>query len=270
MKGLFNIALIQTQSSFLSLNDNMDKALRMIRIAANQGAKLVCLPEGFLTGYDCNNVEQLLDYSLTANDEMVQTFIQLAEELNIFLVLPFFEKKDNKYFNSVVLVNNTGEIIGKYSKTHLILGEKEHLTCGNQLPVFETPLGKIGMLICYDLCFPETLRILAKKGAEIVIVPSAWRGNSYYKNWWDLNIACRALDNLLYVAAVNQVGETGNSFFAGKTKVCDPIGTVLSELGDDEESILFTEIDLSKVKEERALNSVLEDLRCDLYLREWE
>ena len=76
----------------------------------------------------------------------------------------------------------------------------------HQYPVFETKLGKIGVVICYDVCFPETVRLLTLAGAELVLVPAAWRASYYFKEWWDLNLACRALDNLVYIAAVNRCG----------------------------------------------------------------
>ena len=97
------------------------------------------------------------------------------------------------------------------------------------------------------------------------MVPSAWGAESYYKNWWDLNVACRALDNLVYVAAVNQVGIQEKHTFAGRTKVCGPTGEVIGQCSDDREETLLSQIDLNRIGIDRTENTVNEDLRPELY-----
>ena len=169
--------------------------------------------------------------------------------------------------NSAFLIDDCGNIAGKYSKTHLVGKEKEAFVRGDSFEVWNTKIGKIACLICYDICFPETARILAMKGAQVLLVPSAWRKSLYYSEWWDLNIACRALDNLIYVAGINQVGMTGDEFFAGKSKLCNPIGQVLTAGGSEKEEILYGNIDLQRIEQERAINTVLDDIQLDLYCK---
>lgn len=98
-----------------------------------------------------------------------------------------------------------------------------------------------------------------------MLVPSAWRASHYFKEWWDLNLACRALDNLLYVAAVNRCGQSGEEIFAGKSQVISPIGEVLAAFDVEEEGILYQEIDLERVAKEREFNTVLTDRHPEDY-----
>ena len=136
---------------------------------------------------------------------------------------------------------------------------------GADYPVFDTKLGRIGVLICYDVCFPETSRVLALKGADIVLVPAAWRASSYFKEWWDLNLSCRALDNLVYVGAANRCGQSGDELFAGKSKLCDPVGKVICECGIEEERLVLGEVDLRRLSREREFNTVMADRHPEDY-----
>ena len=99
---------------------------------------------------------------------------------------------------------------------------------------------KIGVVICYDVCFPETVRLLTLAGAELILVPAAWRASHYFKEWWDLNLACRALDNLVYIAAINRCGLSGDEIFAGKSQLVNPLGERLDSCGVQEEAILYS------------------------------
>ena len=143
------------------------------------------------------------------------------------------------------MIDDTGTILGHYSKTHPVGDERTYLQRGTQYPVFETKLGKIGVVICYDVCFPETVRLLTLAGAELVLVPAAWRASYYFKEWWDLNLACRALDNLVYIAAVNRCGV-------------------------QEEAILYGSVDLNRIAKERDFNTVLTDRHPEDYRPIWD
>lgn len=116
-----------------------------------------------------------------------------------------------------------------------------------------------GVVICYDVCFPETVRLLTLAGAELVLVPAAWRASYYFKEWWDLNLACRALDNLVYIAAVNRCGLSGDEIFAGKSQLVSPIGERIDSCGVQEEAILYGSVDLNRIAKERDFNTVLTD-----------
>lgn len=262
---VYEIALIQMDCTFQDVEGNVKKAEKRIREAAAHGAKLVCLPEGFNTGYFGGDVPGMMRCAESLDGPTICRMRALAKELKIFLLAPIFYRNGEGVENTAVLLNDEGRIEGTYSKTHPVGDERKYLQRGTQYPVWDTKLGKIGCVICYDVCFPETVRLLALNGAEIVLVPSAWRASYYFKEWWDLNLACRALDDLCYVAAINRVGDTGEEKFAGKTQLCSPIGSVICTCGTTEEAILYGTVDLSRVEKERAFNTVLEDRHPEDY-----
>lgn len=257
----FQIALIQMQCKLFDPERNLDRACSFTRQAAEAGVSLVCLPEAFLTGYSIHRMGELKRFAEPKAFPHIQVLQQLAAELKILILAPFLARTDDGVSNCAILIDTEGELAGRYEKTHLIGAEKRHLIRGTRFPVWETPLGRIGCLICYDICFPETVRLLALRGAQIILAPSAWRKDSYYTEWWDLNLACRALDNLVYVAGINHAG----SRFAGHTKLCDPIGRPLCESRAAREEILYGTIDLKRLEVERRNNTVLEDRQVELY-----
>lgn len=260
----YPLALIQMSSEFLKRQENLEKAGEKIKEAARNGAKLICLPESFDLGYDGTRIPDMAAMAEDQDGDTLRYMKKTAADLGIHLLVPTFLRTPAGVENSAFLIGDSGELLGGYSKTHLVGDEQRYLCRGTQYPVFETKLGKIGISICYDACFPETSRILAVKGAEVLLVPAAWRGSFYFKEWWDLNLACRALDNLMYVAAVNMAGPSGDQFFAGKSQLCSPIGEVIGTCGV-EEAILYGEIDLSRIEKERQFNTVLRDRHPEDY-----
>lgn len=271
----YQIALIQANFDILSVEANLKKAEKLIREAAAHDAKLVCLPESFNVGYLSTRVPEMTALAEPQDGPSMSRMQSLAKDLKIYLAAPILLSTPEGVENAAFLLDDKGEILGHYSKTHPIGAEQAYMHRGNRYPVFDTKIGKIGFSICYDMCFPETIRLLALSGAEVVLVPSAWRDSYYFKEWWDLNIACRALDNLVYVAAVNRCGRSGEELFAGKSQLCSPIGEVLCACSVEEERILYGMIDLNRIKEERAFNTVLSDRHPEDYgalslPRNWE
>lgn len=264
---LYKIALIQMDCKFLKVKENLDKAEKLIREAAKQGAKLICLPEAFNVGYLSTCVPEMVSLAEKENGQTILRMCDLARELNIYLLSPILlYSTRGGVENAAYLLDNKGEILGYYAKTHLVGAEQACLLRGNSYPVFETELGKIAIAICYDICFPETIRLLALAGAEIVLVPSAWRASFYFKEWWDLCLASRALDNLVYVAAANRCGSSGYEIFAGKSQLCSPIGEVLCCCDVEEEQILYGMIDLQRIERERSFNTIWQDRHPEDYV----
>lgn len=263
---MFKIAMVQMDCEFLNVTANVEKALGFIEDAAKNGAKLIVLPEGFNTGYLGTRTLDMMEKAETLEGMSITAIRKKAKELKVHIIAPIIYKNpENKVENTAVFIDDEGEILGHYSKTHPVGDERKYLQRGTKYPVFETKLGRIGIVICYDACFPETTRILALNGAEIVIVPAAWRASHYFKEWWDLNLACRALDNLVYVAAVNRCGESGEEIFAGKSQIIDPIGKVITACEVEEEKIIYADIDIDKVYKEREFNTVLIDRHIEDY-----
>ncbi len=266
----YEVALIQMDCAFLDTDANLSKAERLIRQAASHGAKLIVLPEAFNTGYLGSKIPQMMALAENADGPSLQRMQSLASELAVYILAPIFYRTAQGVENSAFLIDDAGVILGSYSKTHPVGDERQNLHRGDRYPVFDTKLGKLGIVICYDVCFPETVRLLALKGAEVVMVPSAWRASYYFKEWWDLNLSCRALDNLVYVAAVNRCGPSGEEIFAGKTQLCSPIGEVLGTCGVEEEAILYGTVDIARVEKERQFNTVLTDRHPEDYKPLWE
>lgn len=189
---------------------NWNSIERLVREAALEGgAEVVVTPEGALDGYVINEVNAEKGAEKAA---LVKKFTELAEpldgpyikkacalsnELNIFLVLGFLELDNETTYNTCILIDPDGDIIGKYSKTHFAQGYTINPSCyvpGEQYPVFQTPFGKIGMMICYDRQLPEPARILALKGAQVLFVPSY--GSYTDKDGWNtVLLRTRAYEN---------------------------------------------------------------------------
>lgn len=265
-KEKYKLAVVQMDCGFKQAERNLEKAERFIREAAKEGAAIVCLPEAFNTGYLSTEIGEMAAYAEDMEGRSVTQLKSLAAELGIWLVVPVIIRNGEcKAENTAVLIKPDGEILGTYSKTHLVGDERKLLKRGESYPVWETELGRIGILICYDICFPETSRRMALCGADVIIVPAAWRAGSYFKEWWDLNLACRALDNLVYIAAANRCGASGNEMFAGKSQIISPIGSVLGSLETCGEGILCCEIDLGALRKEREFNTVMQDRHPEDY-----
>ena len=264
-KEKYKLGLLQMQCEFLDRKKNLAKAESMIRCAASEGAAIICLPESFDIGYDGTKIPDMMSMAQGEDGETVSKMRDLASEFHCMILAPCFCRTDKGVENRAYLIDDDGSILGGYSKTHPVGEERKLLQRGREYPVFDTQFGRIGISICYDACFPETGRILALKGAELLLVPAAWRGNFYYREWWDLDLASRALDNLCYVAAVNMCGPTGKQFFAGKSQIVSPIGEKLYTLGVDGEGILIGSIDLGRIVKERAENTVLTDRHPEDY-----
>ena len=270
-RAAYSVALVQMECEFLNIEKNKEKALQSVVRAADDGAALICLPEGFLTGYYAAELTEAAAFACEADDPSLEAFYEIARDRQVHLLLPFFERKGDEVYGSAVLIDDQGHAAGHCSKTHLTGAEKGIFTPGEDLPVWETKLGRIGCLICYDLCFPEAAATLAASGAQVILAPAAWRSTAYYTQWWDLNVSCRALDNLVYVGAVNQVGPASDGkfhepeWFAGHSRLAGPTGDVIAAAGEESEEIVYGEIDLNRVAAEREGNSVLEDKRPELY-----
>ncbi len=258
---LVTIALAQHDSVLGDFRVNLEKMKRTIRDAALQGSDIICFPELGTTGYRQDLLGEAL-YSFAEDPQEGPTFSELsplAKELGIYIVAPIVIKDPEGRvhgqglaagkpvaYNAMILIDRSGEYMGVYAKNHAFDTEERYFALGNKMPVFDCDFGKIGVMICFDMGVVETARVLTLKGAELILVPSAWRVED--ELMWDLNSACRALENRLYIAAVNRVGREGKELLMfGKSKVCDFDGRVVNEAHRFEEELLITTVDLAKV-----------------------
>lgn len=268
MLNSYKIALVQMYSELGEVEKNVAKAEGYIRQAARQGAKLIMLPEMFHSGINFNCMREDLEFAEKIDGPTLSRMTSLAKELEVYLLCPIVVLLgENIWENRAFFIDNQGQILGSYAKTHPVGDERVLLQRGTQYPVFDTELGKIGISICYDVCFPEMVRLLGVQGAQVLLVTAGWRGSHYYKEWWDSCLRCRAIDNLMYVAAVNACGSTGDGteLYAGKSQVINPVGTLLQMAGTEEETILYQTIYPKRVIEERKNNSLLYDRHPEDY-----
>ena len=276
------IALVQMKMSS-NPKKNIQNAINKIKIAARKGAKVICLPELFLTKYFCQ-VENHKNFNLAEKipGPKSHLFSLLAKELKIILIISLFEKKTSGlYHNSSIVINEKGKILGKYRKMHIPddpqFYEKFYFTPGDLgFKSFKTSKGNLGTLICWDQWFPEAARLTALKGAEIIFYPTAigWHpkekkkfGKSQLNSWLSIQRS-HAIANGVYVAAINRVGteKQGNKKieFWGNSVMFDPSGNIVKK-ANLEENILICEIDFKKVETSRQHWPFFRDRRIDYY-----
>lgn len=249
------IALVQANFEFGEICANLQKTEKLVRLAANQGAKIICLPESFNQGYSVDNMKELVQKAEDINGKTLTKMTSLAKENEVYIIAPMFVKyKDGKCYNSAFLISDKGELIGSYSKTHLIEDEKGEYEAGDEYPVFETEYGKLGILICNDLCFVESARMLGVQNVDIIFVPAAWRFIEDSVHWWEQMLRGHALNNQVFIAAANRIGPADDLFFAGETMVVGPDGFIKKKLVFPEERVLIQEISSDEIKASKASN----------------
>ncbi|EUD08779.1 TPA: nitrilase-related carbon-nitrogen hydrolase [Providencia alcalifaciens] len=239
------VALAQFNSELGNKTGNLQRMAQLCEQAASQGAKLICFPELATTGYRGDLLStKLWDLSDFEGSETDCLFSQLASRLDITIVSGFAERGERlgEVYNSVGVWNPGCEnISGVFRKVHAFGIEKQWFKSGDSFLVFETPIGKIGVMICYDMGFPEVARILTLQGAELLIAPSAWCIQD--RDMWDINTACRALENGTHLLAVNRWGHEEDLHLFGGSKIVGPRGQVLCEASCESEALLVGEID---------------------------
>jgi beta-ureidopropionase len=239
----FVAACVQIAVAPNDVQANVDKGVAWLETAVKEfGAELVVFPEtvttSFVTGLDANGLWDLVD---EAPGRITRDVQAAARSLGVHVVWPTYRRGPERgvVYNSAILIGPDGEIIGIYDKTHPFPLERcdcgGWVTLGNRADVFETALGTIGMIICYDGDFPELSRLLAVKGAEVIVRPSALLRS--YDIWYITNCA-RAYDNHVYMVATNSVGpDAGGSFYFGHSMIVTPIAWRLAQARGGEEII---------------------------------
>ena len=260
-------AVVQFKAS-TKKETNLKKIISYIEKAASKNATLCAFPE-FMMFYtnSSQTPKQLAALSETINGNFVKTIAKAAKENHIQVVGSFYEKsrKKDRVYDTSFVIDKSGKVISTYRKIHLYdaLGfrESDKMASGSKIakPV-KTTIGKIGMMICYDLRFPEMSRSLAAAGSEILVAPSAWvKGNMKEEHWITIN-KTRAIENGCYVIAPDQVG----NIYCGRSLVVDPYGKVLLDM-KKKQGIGYVKIDLKKVKHTRKVLPLLKNRRTDVY-----
>jgi beta-ureidopropionase len=266
-------ALIQAHAN-LPKDEAMAKHVEMIEQAAAQGAQIVCLQEIFFGPYFCAQQEPKWFATAEPDDGPTVTKMrELARKHELVLVVPFFEKEfDGVFYNTAVVIERDGTVLGKYRKTHIpqvgpIFWEKYFFKPGNLgYPVWDTSVGRVGVFICYDRHFPEPARMLGLKGAELTFNPSATI-ESLSKYLWQLEQPAHAVANGFFVGAINRVGEelVDGARFYGSSYFCDPRGQIVAQASDRDDEVLVADLDLGVIEEVRTTWQFFRDRRPETY-----
>lgn len=247
---------------------NLNKAYSMAKQAKEQGTVLVSFPEFFAHPWFVREEEK--DHSF--HDDTLEHSINLAKSLSLFVVTSYYEvTKDGESFNAVVIVSPKGEILGKYRKNHLpdLPGFRERTWYREGdlgFPVFQTDIGNIGLLICTDVMFPESIRILAYKEAEMIVIPRATLKKARYR--WNRMLVANAIVGGAYVLSPNR-SDTNNVEFDGHSMIIEPGGNIIQE-AEEEDSILISKIDLDKVRTVKNSYPCNVKARFALYTKEYQ
>ncbi|MBM3905598.1 MAG: carbon-nitrogen hydrolase family protein [Thaumarchaeota archaeon] len=261
------IAIVQFKAS-TDKKKNLSKILDYISTAAKKGARLCAFPE-FMMFHTTSNQSamQLVEQAETITGDFITQIARAARKNKIEVVGTIYEKskKKDRVYDTAFVISKSGKILSTYRKIHLYdaLGfrESDKLEPGNKIvPPTKTTLGKIGMLICYDLRFPEMSRILASSGSEILVVPSAWvQGPHKEEHWLALN-KTRAIENGCYVIAPGHLG----NIYCGRSLVVNPYGKILLDM-KHKSGIGIADISLELVKKTRLSMPLLKNRRTDIY-----
>ncbi|MGD9287412.1 MAG: carbon-nitrogen hydrolase family protein [Desulfobacterales bacterium] len=256
------IAIFQGAGKPAKVDENLDIMHRKALSAAEQNADLIIFPELFLSGYNIGKTVQIL--AEQANGSACQKAAQIARETNIGILYGYPERLNGDVYNSALLIDRNGNPRANYRKTHLFGSyEKRFFKPGNALVIAELEGLNIGILICYDVEFPEAVRSLADAGAHLIAVPTALM--KPYCRIAETVVAARAYESQVFVAYVNRTGLENKMTFCGHSSIVGPDGYPVLTGGCDEEKIFLADVEASVVKTVRKENPVLEDRRPELY-----
>jgi N-carbamoylputrescine amidase len=291
MTDHYKVGLIQMRCT-PEPDQNLAHAKDMVREAAKNGANIVCLPELFLTQYFCQREDAaLFDLAEPIPGPTTNALAPLAKELNIVLIASLFEKRARGlYHNTAAMLDADGSVKGIYRKMHIpddpLYYEKFYFTPGDLgFKAFDTNVGRIGTLVCWDQWYPEGARLTALQGAEILFYPTAigWHpaekqqyGVAQHDAWRTIQRA-HAIANGVFVCVVNRVGHEDGNIRGNKAKeglglefwggsfVADPFGRILVEGSHDKEEVLIADIDLKLLEDTRRNWPFLRDRRIESY-----
>jgi predicted amidohydrolase len=241
------VAVAQLDPKLGERERNLEACLQQLEEAVAAGAQLLVLPECAVPGYMFESLEEGLSYAEEVPGPTTEAFARACERLDAHVICGMLQQDGDLLRNAAVFVGPEG-LIGTYWKTHLpFLGVDRFVTPGDELTVWDTPLGRIGIEICYDLRFPEVTRTLALKGADFVAHPTNFPMAAKVQT--ELITVARAAENRIYLLTANRVGKERWGEFCGWSQIVDPYGTRLAEAGETEEALLVADVDVEKARD---------------------
>jgi predicted amidohydrolase len=267
MKEKIKIALAQISCKRGAKTENIRKIEDTVVRAKKQGAELVVFPELSVTGYVLR--DQIYELAETIPGQSTNILEKLAGKTGTYIVFGMPELSDKTQatiYNAAVLVGPDG-LIGKYRKmylpTHSVFEEKRYFRPGYQMPVFETELGKIGLIICYDVFFPEVSRLIRLEGAQLIVCISA--SPATRRAFFETLTTARAIENTVFLAYVNLIGIEDGLQFWGGSRLIGPNGKVLVKAKYDEEDLVVGEVNYADIRPIETFVPTLKDLRPELF-----
>lgn len=261
------IAIAQITAS-VKKNENLKTAQDLVREAKSRGARMIAFPEFLMAFSPASQApEELCEIAEPIDGPFTTSLRDAARGAQLDILITVYETSPlrNRVYDSAVWIGSGGEIAGVYRKLHLYdaLGfrESDKFVAGNELvPPLKTDFGRIGIMICYDIRFPELARILTLKGAEVLVAPSGWVEGDLKIDHWQTMIRARAIENGCYVIAPDQVG----NIYIGHSMVVDPFGRTIVEMGE-RQGMEVVELDPAIVKDVRDKLPLLKNRRNDVY-----
>ena len=263
------IALCQFGSS-PHKSDNLETARRALREAKVRGADLALLPEVFMAFLASKTSVTAAEVSEAVDGPFVSALAADARSLGLYVGCGIWETaagEPERAYNTTVLLGADGRLLLRYRKTHLYdafgYRESDRIVPGAEPPgVVRTSLGTFGLLVCYELRFPELARSLALAGADVLLLPAAWVAGALKEDHWTTLVAARAIENTIFVAGADQTG----NIYAGRSRLVDPMGVALVD-GGEEPGVLVADADLDRLARVREKLPSLRHRREDLYER---
>jgi 5-aminopentanamidase len=241
------VAVAQLDPKLAEKERNLDACLARLDEAVAAGAELVVFPECAIPGYMFESADEAMAYAEEIPGPSTDALTEAAARTGAHVCCGLIERDGDRLHNAAVLIG-PGGLVGTYRKTHLpFLGVDRFVVPGDELPVWDTPLGRIGVEICYDLRFPEVTRTLALKGADIVCHPTNFPMAARVQT--EVITTARAAENRIFLLTANRVGRERSGEFCGWSQICDPTGTRLAEADATEEGVFLADVDLALARE---------------------
>ncbi|MER3401077.1 MAG: carbon-nitrogen hydrolase family protein [Thermoflexus sp.] len=258
------VAAVQLNVQMNAVEENLAHIAEWIaRVASEQRVDLIVFPELAITGYECG--ARFTEWAQRVPGPATHRIAQRARAFGVHVVFGMAtrERVETILYNSAVVIGPDGEALGVYHKVHLKGEERLLFRGGYRFPLFETGFGMLGVLIGWDLLFPEAARALALSGAEILAVPAAWE--QPHREEWRILTRARALENTFFVVAANRIGKEVTYEFVGDSMILGPRGQVFASLDEPAEGYVVARIDLEEVRRQREELQVLQARQPNSY-----
>jgi len=265
------IALIQ-QHATDDYEENLKRGIESFHQAASSGAKLIAFAELAFSRFlpQIPSSQESLEKAEPIPGPTTEQFSKLAKEYGVVVVLNLFEKDGDRTYDASPVIDADGKLLGVTRMVHIMEGpgfhEKGYYAPGENINfVYETKIGRVGIAICYDRHFPEYMRCLGLKGAEIVVIPQAGALGEWTEGIFEAELQVAAFQNGYYAALVNRVGKEDVIHFAGESFIVNPHGSIIAQAPKEKDHILYAECDFRQIPQSHAKKHFLQDRRPDFY-----